>query len=89
MTRIGEGKKFRQKNPIFIELPPCDRLELPQRSSEPIIHVHFSWDSFRPGGEKLIRDVFIEGLVLTLELILTNLSHCTDCLNSPALIKSL
>lgn len=55
MTRIGEGKKFMQKTLVFIELPPRDRLELPQRSSEPIILVHFSWDSFRPGGEKLIR----------------------------------
>lgn len=45
---------------------PCDRQELLQRSSEPIIHVHFSWDSFRSGGQQLIRYVFIKGLVLTL-----------------------
>lgn len=45
---------------------PCDRLELLQRSSEGIIHVHFSWDSFGSGGQQLMRYVFIEGLALTL-----------------------
>lgn len=45
---------------------PCDRLELLQRSSEPVIHVHFSWDSFGSGGQQLMRYVFIESLALTL-----------------------
>lgn len=66
----GQGKEGnsgrRNHNNYACTKVPSDRLEPLQRSSEPIIHAHFSWDSFRSGGQQLIIYVFIEGLVLTL-----------------------
>jgi len=63
---IYKKEHWRNYNNYACAKVTCNAPELLQRSSGPIIHMHFSWDSFR--------SIFIEDLVLTLAwtVILTN-----------------